>query len=59
MTNDNETAYNAYFITVAYDTAKLAYKAINTDATVKDENGTLTIAGYGDDKTCGTDNLVL
>ena len=59
VTNDNETAYNAYFITVAYDTAKLAYKAINTDATVKDENGTLTIAGYGDDKTCGTDNLVL
>ena len=29
VTNDNETAYNAYFITVAYDTAKLAYKAIN------------------------------
>ena len=59
VTNDNETAYNAYFINVAYDAAKLAYKAINTDATVKDENGTLTIAGYGDDKTCGTDNLVL
>ena len=59
VTNDNENAYNAYFITVAYDAAKLAYKAINTDATVKNENGTLTIAGYGNDKTCGTDNLVL
>ena len=59
VTNDNENAYNAYFITVAYDAAKLTYKAINTDATVKNENGTLTIAGYGNDKTCGTDNLVL
>ena len=44
---------------MAYDAAKLTYKAINTDATVKNENGTLTIAGYGNDKTCGTDNLVL
>ena len=59
VTNDNENAYNAYFITVAYDVAKLTYKAINTDATVKNENGMLTIAGYGDNKTCGTDNLVL
>ena len=59
VTNDNETAYNAYFINVTYDATKLAYKEINTDATVKNENGTLTIAGYGDNKTCGTDNLVL
>lgn len=59
VTNDKETVYNAYFINVTYDAAKLVYKEINTDATVKNENGTLTIAGYGNDKTCGTDNLVL
>ena len=51
VTNDNETAYIAYFIKVAYDAAKLAYKAINTDATVKDEYGPLTIADYDADKT--------
>ena len=57
--NYDETVYNAYFINVTYDAEKLIYKGINTDATVKDENGILTIAGCGDPRTCGTDSVVL
>ena len=57
--NYDETVYNAYFINVTYDAEKLIYKGINTDATVKDENGILTIAGCGDPRTCGTDPVVL
>ena len=57
--NTDETAYNAYHLTVSYDTDKLSYTGINTDATVKDADGTLTISGYGADRTCGTDNLEL
>ena len=30
---------------------------VNTTETVKDENGTLIIAGYGDPRNCGTDHL--
>lgn len=59
VTHNEETVYNAYFINVTYDAEKLIYKGINTEATVKDENGTLTIAGYGDPRTCGTDHVVL
>ena len=44
---------------VQYDAEKLAYKGINTDAAVTDENGTLTITGSGTDRACETDNLVL
>lgn len=54
------TTYNAYYMEVSYNTSVLAYKSIeSTDAKVIDNNGTLKIAGYGADKTCGTDNIVL
>lgn len=43
VTHNEETVYNAYFINVTYDAEKLIYKGINTEATVKDENGTLTM----------------
>lgn len=59
---DVETTYNAYYMKVSYDAAKLTYMSVTpADATIiKDEtNGTLKIAGYGDNKTCGTDNIVL
>ena len=57
--NPKEATYNSYAFTVAYDKDKLTYTGINTDATVKEENGILTILGYGSDKACGSDNLVL
>lgn len=57
--NEDETTYNAYHLTVSYDNDKLTYTGINTDATVKDEDGTLTISGYGADRTCGTNDLEL
>lgn len=63
ISNKNvDTTYNAYYMEVSYDAAKLTYKSVTpADATIiKDEtNGTLKIAGYGADKTCGTDNIVL
>ena len=62
ISNTAVTTYNAYYMEVSYDAAKLTYKSVTpADATIiKDEtNGTLKIAGYGADKTCGTDNIVL
>ena len=59
VSNEEETTYNSYAFTVSYDAEKLTYTGINTDASVKDENGILTIVGYGVDKTCGTDSIVL
>lgn len=59
ISNKVVTTYNAYYMEVSYDTSVLTYKGINTDASVTDNNGTLKIAGYGEDKTCGTDNIVL
>lgn len=53
------TTYNAYYMEVSYDTNVLTYKGINTDAAITDNNGTLKIADYGKDKTCGTDDIVL
>lgn len=53
------TGYNAYHVVLSYDADKLSYEGINLiDASVVNENGTLTITGYGADKTCGTDNIV-
>ena len=47
-----EDSYNAYHFVLNYDTSKLEYQSINlTDATVTNENGILTAAGYGADKT--------
>ena len=59
ISNKVVTTYNAYYMEVSYDTNVLTYKGINTDASVTDNNGILKIAGYGEDKTCGTDNIVL
>lgn len=62
ISNTAATTYNAYYMKVSYDAAKLTYMSVTpADATIiKDEtNGTLKIAGYGDNKNCGTDNIVL
>lgn len=59
ITNKDVTTYNAYYMEVSYDTDVLTYKGINTDASVTDNNGILKIAGYGEDKTCGTNNIIL
>lgn len=58
--NDVTDKYNAYYLEVAYNADILTYKSVTpADASVTDKNGTLKIAGYGADKTCGTDNIVL
>lgn len=60
ISNKDVETYNAYYMEVRYDTSVLAYESIaSTDAKVIDSNGTLKIVGYGADKTCGTDNIVL
>lgn len=62
INNKDAATYNAYYMKVSYDAAKLTYMSVTpADATIiKDEtNGTLKIAGYGDNKNCGTDNIVL
>ena len=61
ISNKDVTTYNAYYMEVSYDTNFLTYEGIKpTDAEViNNNNGTLKIAGYGADKTCGTDNIVL
>ena len=59
ISNKVVTTYNAYYMEVSYDTNVLTYKGINTNASVTDNNGILKIAGYGEDKTCGTNNIIL
>lgn len=60
ISNKDVKTYNAYYMEVSYDTSILTYEGIkSTDAKVIDNNGTLKIVGYGADKTCGTDNIVL
>ena len=59
INNNDAATYNAYYMEVSYDTSVLTYKSINTDASVTDSSGILKIAGYGSDRTCGTDNIVL
>lgn len=56
--NANVTAYNAYYMTVTYDASLLSYAGTD-EAITDDKNGTLTIAGYGEEKPCNTDNIVL
>ena len=61
VSHDSETTYNAYYLEASYDSSILTYKSVApATATVTDDgNGTLKIAGYGENKTCGTDNIVL
>lgn len=55
VTNGAEPSFNAYQFTLIYNPAVVTYKGVSdTEATVKNENGTLTITGYGADKACGT-----
>lgn len=55
VTNGAEPSFNAYQFTLTYNPAVVTYKGVSdTEATVKNENGTLTITGYGADKACGT-----
>lgn len=60
ISNDVTDKYNAYYLEVAYNSNILTYTSVApADASVTDNNGTLKIVGYGDDKTCGTDNIIL
>lgn len=60
ISNKDVKTYNAYYMEVRYDTSILIYEGVkSTDAKVIDNNGTLKIVGYGDNKNCGTDNIVL
>ena len=60
ISNKDVKTYNAYYMEVRYDTRILIYEGVkSTDAKVIDNNGTLKIVGYGDNKNCGTDNIVL
>lgn len=55
VANGAEPSFNAYQFTLTYDPAVVTYKGVSdTKATVNDDNGILTIAGYGADKICGT-----
>lgn len=55
VANGAEPSFNAYQFTLTYDPAVVTYKGVSdANATVKNENGTLTITGYGADKACGT-----
>ena len=46
------TDYNAYSFALTYDAARLTYKSVSdAAAAVTDNNGMLTILGYGDNKT--------
>lgn len=55
VANGAEPSFNAYQFTLTYNPAVVTYKSVSdTEAKVKNENGTLTIAGYGANKACGT-----
>lgn len=64
VSNDNAdvTAYNAYDLTLTYDTSLLTYvsgTAADKDATVEENNGTIRVMGYGVDKTMDTPAVTL
>ena len=59
ISNKVETSYTTYQLVVNYDADKLTYKSINTNAAVKDQDGVLTIIGFGSDRACETDKIVL
>lgn len=61
ISNKDVKTYNAYYMEVSYDAAKLTYKSVTPAGAevINNNNGTLKIVGYGADKTCGTDNIVL
>mgnify|MGYP001022317795 CR=1 FL=1 len=55
--NSAVTAYNAYDLTMTYDTDKLTYvscTAPDENAVVKEDAGTIRVIGFGGDKTLDT-----
>lgn len=55
--NSAVTAYNAYDLTMTYDTDKLTYvscTAADENAVVKEDAGTIRVIGFGGDKTLDT-----
>ena len=57
VSNSGATTYNAYDLTMTYDTGKLEYvscTAADTQAVVTEENGTIRVIGYGADKSFDT-----
>ena len=55
--NSAVTAYNAYDLTMTYDTDKLTYvscTAADENAVVTEDAGTIRVIGFGDDKTLDT-----
>lgn len=62
VSHDSDTVFAAGEVQVSYDNTKLAFnKDASTlgDATVQDNNGTLTMEDYGADKSFGTGVYVL
>lgn len=59
---DSVTTYNAYDLTLTYDADKLDYVsgvAADTDAKVTEENGSIRVIGYGEDKSLDTAAVTL
>lgn len=58
----DQATYNAYDLTLTYDTDKLTYVsgvAADQDASVTEANGTIRVVGYGADKAIDTTALTL
>lgn len=53
FTITTDKAFASSELTVTYDKEKLSYKGISGNANVKDSNGTLTIASYGENNATG------
>lgn len=62
VSSENAATYNAYDLTMTYDTEKLRYvsaAAADTDASITEENGTIHVIGYGADKAVDTAAVTL
>lgn len=59
VVNSEAQSYNAFRYVLTYDTSKLTYVSATGAVDVSENNGTITIIGYGEDKTCGTDGVTL
>ena len=57
--SEEESHYNAYYLTVDYDESVLTYTGTETGIVNDEANGILTIAGYGEDRACQTDTIPL
>lgn len=62
VSSEENPSYNAYDLTLTYDTDKLTYvsgAAADADASVTESNGTIRVKGYGDDKDVDTAAVTL